>query len=400
MKICDMVQAYARNSGGVKTYLDEKRRFVLERTEHEHVLIVPGATDRLTEQGRATTYEVTSPVVRGAGAYRFIGRVDKLLRILGREAPDVVEVGDPYVMPWVARYHRWRRGTPVVGFYHTDFPRAYVKRFVERGAGATLGRIGERAGDLYARTVYHDCDVVVASSPELHGELQRMGVHRNLHHVPLGVDLDGFHPRHRDRSVWNAHGVSPDSVVLLYVGRLDTEKHVDRLVEAFRGAELSDQVSLVCVGEGPLRGWMESLAREDARIHVLPYESDRARLARLLASADLYVTAGPHETFALSVIEAQASGLGVIGVAAGALVDRVTPDTGVLAAPDDPEDLGRALREALRRDRTRLGRNARRTVERSFSWDRTFERLLDLYRGAGSSDSRTTPVGGDAPCVP
>ena len=154
MKICDMVQAYAVNSGGVKTYLDEKRRYLLDRTDHEHVLIVPGPADRVTRDGRATTYEITSPVVRGAGAYRYIGRVDKLLRILGREAPHVVEVGDPYLMPWVARYHRWRRGTPLVGFYHTDFPRAYVGRAVRAVAGDTPARVSEAAGDAYARLVY------------------------------------------------------------------------------------------------------------------------------------------------------------------------------------------------------------------------------------------------------
>ncbi|HKK71703.1 MAG TPA: glycosyltransferase [Candidatus Krumholzibacteria bacterium] len=400
MKICDMVQAYARNSGGVKTYLDEKRRFVLDHTDHEHVLIVPGAVDRVVEEGRAVTYEITSPMVRGAGAYRFIGRVDKLLRILGRESPDVVEVGDPYLMPWVARYHRWRRGVPVVGFYHTDFPRAYGRRYVERVAGETLGRASEWIGDVYARTVYRDCAAVVASSAELHEALTRVGVRENLHHIPLGVDLDGFHPRHRDRSVWEQHGVARDSVILVYAGRLDTEKHVDRLVETFRDAGLPEQVSLVCIGEGPLRTWIESLAHEDSRIRVIPYVSDRARLGRLLASADLYVTAGPHETFALSVIEAQASGLGVVGVAAGALVDRVTPQTGVLAAPDDPADFARALREGLRRDRNRLGREARRVVEQQFSWGVTFERLLELYRHVGASDTRPATLGGDAQCVP
>ena len=189
-------------------------------------------------------------------------------------------------------------------------------------------------------------------------------------------------------------------MILVYAGRLDTEKHVDRLVGAFQSAGLPDQSSLVCIGEGPLRTWIESLSQEDARIRTIPYVSDRARLARLLASADLYVTAGPHETFALSVIEAQASGLGVVGVAAGALVDRVTPQTGVLAAPDDPADFARALREGLRRDRNRLGREARRVVEQQFSWGVTFERLLELYRHVGASDTRPATLGGDAQCVP
>lgn len=398
MKICDMVQAYTVTSGGVRTYLDEKRRFLLEHTEHEHVLVVPGEQDRIIEQGRARTYEIAGPIVRGAGGYRFVSRVDKMLRILGREAPDMIEVGDPYLMPWIARYHRWRRGTPAVGFYHTDFPRAYAGRYARRVLGGRAASLAESGSDAYARLVYGACDAVIASTPALFDRLVGMNL-SNVHRVPLGVDLECFHPRHRDRRIWERIGVDPTSVVLLYVGRIDAEKRSDLLVRAFRAARLSTQVALVLVGEGPLRSELVRIGREDARVHVLPYVHDRGELASLLASADLYVTAGPHETFALSVIEAQASGLGVVGVAAGALIDRVSPSSGVLAAPDSVESLALALETALRRDRAEMGRCARSEVERAFSWRTTFSELLALYHSILDRHRPFAPVGDGLPCV-
>ncbi|MCB1162938.1 glycosyltransferase [bacterium] len=384
LRICDMVQAYADGSGGVKTYLDQKRRFLMEETECEHVLIIPGESDRCLREGRAITYEVESPVVRGAGAYRFIGRVDKLLRILGDEALDVVEVGDPWLMPWVARYHRLRRKTPMVGFYHTDIARAYGRPYATRVLGSGVGRAAESLMDHYARAVYSACDAVVTASPDISLRLSRWPIPW-LEEIPLGVDLERFHPARRDRALWASLGVDARALVLLYVGRLDGEKRCLELVEAFASARLDRPAALVMVGAGPLR--QAILERGNPRVHVLDYVGDRDRLAQLFASSDLYVTAGPHETFALSVVEAQASGLGVVGVAAGALRDRVPLGAGLLAEPESIGSLARALEEALRRDLLAMGRAGRAAVEARYSWRSTGERLLRLYRGLASRNA-------------
>src|SRR5258708_12337159 len=52
---------------------------------------------------------------------------------------------------------------------------------------------------------------------------------------------------------------------------------------------------------------------------VLPFEADRSRLARAYASADLFFAPCPYETFGLAALEAMASGLPVVGVAAGGI---------------------------------------------------------------------------------
>jgi alpha-1,6-mannosyltransferase len=87
----------------------------------------------------------------------------------------------------------------------------------------------------------------------------------------------------------------------------------------------------------------------------------------------------PHETFGLSVIEAQACGLPVLGVRSGAMLDRVVADTGILVRPDSPEAIAQALEMTPREAWRRMGRNARELVEASFSWARTAQRLLTLY---------------------
>ena len=151
---------------------------------------------------------------------------------------------------------------------------------------------------------------------------------------------------------------------------------------AFERIPREVDATLVLVGDGPLRPKLIKRATKDARIHVLPFESDRRRLATLLASSDVYVSAMPFETFGLSVIEAQACGLPVVGVCGGAMRDRVPGEAGVgiLGPVDDVETLSRNMLNLARNPHRReAGRRARELVETEFSWSRTFQRMCALY---------------------
>lgn len=379
LTICDLAQAFAETSGGVKTYLLEKRRHILASTPHRHVLIVPGAADRTTHDGRSTLHEVAAPEVRGYAPYRFILRLDKVRRLLARERPDVVELACPYWLPWAAFGHRRRHpGCAVVGYYHTDYPTAYVGTALRRTPIARAAGTAVRIAEGYVRFVHRRFAATLTGSPALHDSLARIGV-GNVHRVPLGVDLDTFHPSRRDRAIWREHGLDPERPVAVFAGRLDGEKRVRGLVEAHRLLAESTGLQLALVGEGPLRDELERRAQEERRLAVLPYQKQPLAVARLLASADLYATAGPHETFGLSVVEAQACGLPVVGVRAGALIERVPPEVGRLAAPDDPASLAAEIAAILGEDLPAIGARARALVEGSFSWRRTFERLLEVY---------------------
>ena len=81
------------------------------------------------------------------------------------------------------------------------------------------------------------------------------------------------------------------------------------------------------------------------------YCKDRAELARWLASADIYVSGMADETFGVSIVEAQASGLPVVGVAAGAMIDRVTDATGRLGPVGDAAAMARNILAVWNGDR-------------------------------------------------
>lgn len=385
MKICDLTQSYADTGGGVRTYLHAKRDYLVEHTDHEHVLIVPGPGDEKRTDGRSTTYRVASPPVPGAPAYRLFLRSDKVLRILEEERPDVIEVHCTYNLPWTALWHRRKHNAAVVGFCMTDLGSAYVEPGVRRLLGARAGRAARSLTDRYTRALYSRCDATVAISSAMAEELRGRGVDR-AEWIPLGVDLERFRPRDRPDDprdeVRRRFGAADDDLLLVYAGRLDSEKRPDVVVDAFERLPADFPAVLVLAGEGPLRAPLELRTRDDPRVHVLPFIQDRDELATVMGSADLYVSAMPHETFGLSVVEAQACGLPVLGVRSGAMPERVTDgETGRLVPPGDAAAMARALQE-LEGDRARLhamGRAGRRHVEHHFSWRRTITDLLRLY---------------------
>jgi alpha-1,6-mannosyltransferase len=409
MKFCDITMAYNSASGGIRTYIDEKRRFLREQTDHEHLLIIPGSRDRVRRSGRSRTITLRGPLLPGQDAYRFFLSPAKILRALLHEQPDIIELGSYYTEPWAAFSYRRRRHEEGLScllgaYFHTDVAKAYVAaplravahEWVEE-VSETLAICVEKVADIaaagaerYIRYVFSSCDRVMAASPSQAARLREYGVD-GAHVVPMGVDLKLFNPRRRSPEARKRLGAEEGDAALIYAGRFSTEKRVLTIVEAFEMLPAQLRARLWLVGEGPLHAELDAAASRNHAIRVLPYERDRTRFAELLASADVYVSAGPFETFALSVIEAQASGLPVAGVDAGALRERVREGLGYLGPVDDAPTLAASIVKAVR-ERASIAQRARAHIVRNFSWPRAFARLLDCYGVAeqASRDIQTT----------
>jgi alpha-1,6-mannosyltransferase len=376
--ICDLTQSWSSEGGGVRTYLDHKRSHILERTRHRHLLIIPGPSDSVEEEERAITVRIASPMVPASRHYRLLLRNSAVRAALERFRPDVIECQDSYNLPWAAIAHRKRYPeTVLVAGYFTDFPTVYVQRpfakFIGRGLAGVAGRVCYRyCGNLYRR---FDALYVLSENGGLE-ELRRRGI-ENPRTVPLGVELGEFRPDRRDRALRKSLGLNDAQPLLIYVGRLHIEKKPDTVVEAFRRLPEELGAKLVLLGEGPLREQFAEL--NDPRIIMPGYVRDRGELARWLASADIYVSGFAQETFGVSIVEAQASALPVVGVAGGALLDRVSDEVGRLGPVNDPEAMARNILELWSGDRKTMGKAARERALQ-FSWDRTFEILFsDVY---------------------
>ncbi len=378
MTVCDLTHAYHATSGGIRTYIDAKRRYVLEHTDHTHVLIVPGEADGVERGERWVTYRIQSPVIPFAAPYRFFVRPGLLLDALLDAKPDVVELNSLYFEPGQAFRYRERHPQSVVsGYYFTDVPHAYVGAPATKALGSAIGGWAERRAEAYIRRIFQRCDLRLAPSPPQAQRLTRIGV-EDVEVVTPGVDLETFHPAHAAPDVVRqTYDVPSEALLVSYAGRLDSEKRTDTMVEAMRLLNEHRPAVLLMAGAGPHREGLEQAQADGAPIRVLPYLS-KPDLAQVLASSGVYLTAGPHETFALSVVEAQAAGLPVVGVAAGALTERVPPALGRLGPVDDAVAMAANLRDVAD-ERASMGPAARQHVEDLFSWSASFERLFTLY---------------------
>jgi alpha-1,6-mannosyltransferase len=372
---CDLTQSWSEFGGGVGTYLRRKRDHILSHTPHRHLLIVPGAEDSVQENGRAITVTIASPHVPSSPNYRLLLRNGAVRKALERFRPDLVECQDGYNLPWAALSYRKRHpAVAVTAVYMTDFPTAYVHRPLKPIIGDAIARQLRALAYRYCGLLYRRFDTVIALGE--HGgaaKLRQLGVN-NVEIVPLGVEIDEFNPSNRDPELRHSLGLKNGEPLLIYVGRLDRERRAELVVEAFRRLPKDLGARLVLVGDGPVRDSI--LQAGDDRIIAPGYLSNRAELARWLASADMYVSAMADETFGVSVIEAQASGLPVVGVAAGGMLDRVDTETGRLGPVDDCKAMAANILDVWRSDRVAMSLAAREHVEGRFSWDRTFQALF------------------------
>jgi alpha-1,6-mannosyltransferase len=379
--ICDVTQSWSEVGGGVGTYLRHKRRHLLGSTPHRHLLIVPGADDAVIEEGRAITATIRSPHVPGSPNYRLMLRNGAVRELLEKFRPDLIECQDSYNLPWAAIAHRKRYPeTALVAGYFTDFPTVYVERPFSKVMGGALAGAAGRICYRYCGSLYRRFDAVFALSENGGAtKLRSYGVD-DVQIVPLGAELGDFGPSRRDDRLRRSVGLTNGGPLLIYAGRLDLEKKPNLVVDAFRKLPEAMDARLVLLGEGPLREEIEALG--DKRIFTPGYVRNRQELARWLASADLYVSGMADETFGVSIVEAQASGLPVVGVAAGAMIDRVTDHMGRLGPVNDADAMAANILAVWNSDRAMMSEIAQ-THARQYSWDRSMEALFGrIYRTA------------------
>ena len=371
---CDLTQSWSEVGGGVRTYLLHKRRHIVEATPHRHLMIIPGAADSVVDEDRTVTVTIASPHIPGSPNYRMMLRNGAVRDALKRFRPDLIECQDAYNLPWAAIAHRKANPqTALVAAYMTDFPTVYVERPLSKFLGGTIAGALSRVCYRYCGALYRRFDSVFALSENGGAaKLRSLGIEQ-VDVVPLGVELGEFGPERRDEKLRRKLGLDPAQPLLIYVGRLDVEKRPDVVVDAFRRLPRELGARLALIGEGPLREDIAKLG--DDRIVMPGYMRSRAELAKWLGSADAYVSAMANETFGVSIVEAQAAGLPVVGVAAGAMIDRVTESTGRLGPVGDSAAMAENIISVLSAGRGAMA-DAAQAQAHQFSWDHSMEALF------------------------
>ena len=377
MRIALFTNNYLPFCGGV-TISVETLRQGLEAAGHEAWVFGPrlaGAQDSSTRIVRypsipATTYP------EFALAVPYSRRIAKTFTGLDF---DVVHAHHPFLLGPAARRLARRTRRPLVFTYHTRYEK--YAHYVPLPLGLVESAAIRLSAGFAAKA-----DAVLAPSAVIRDELHARGVRAPIAVVPTGVDLERFRPGDR-AAARRSLGVGQGEPLVLYVGRLDREKSVDRVLGAFeRVASTIPAARLVLVGQGTeaerLRRTAASLPVAE-RIRFLglrPHDS----LAECYQAADVFLFASETETQGLVLAEAAACGLPAVAVDAPGCDEVVRDgDTGILTKGNSAALAEAVIGLLLDPERRRaMARRAREVAEHLFDVKLQIDRTMAVYADA------------------
>ncbi len=267
-------------------------------------------------------------------------------------------------------------GLPLLGSYHTELAAYAGMRSGER-------RLAE-AMAIAVGMFYSACDLVLSPSPAADRALAAIGMSsERVLRWDRGVDTSRFAPLPRDPAP------ADGPVNVLYSGRITREKGVDLLADSFLAARALDpRLHLVLAGGGPEQ---QSLAARLGEHASFLGWLEGADLARAYTEADLFLFPSATDTFGQVILEAQASGLPVVAVAAGGPLSLIEDGVTGLLCPPDCAALAQAVVELAGSPlRRRALAAAGLRAAKARTWERTLALLGDGYRRAlgGAAASR------------
>jgi alpha-1,6-mannosyltransferase len=367
MRIVQVANFYGPRSGGLRTAVD-RLGAEYHSAGHEVHLIVPGR-DAGSQRLPTGVTRITMParVIPLTGGYRAVP-VAPVIGLLDMLHPDAMEVSDRFTLRPLGAWGA-RRGVTTVMVSHER---------LDRLTGQILpGPLARRVADFANRRTVADYDTVLCTTGFAREEFDRIGA-TNLLTVPLGVDLETFHPR-RFCPDTRRQLAGPRQVLLVHCGRLSIEKRVDRSISTL--AALRDRgldARLVIAGDGPLRARLQRQAA-GLPVRFTGFVDSRPAVAELLACADVAIAPGPRETFGLAALEALACGTPAVVSRTSALAEVLSADCGV-AADNDPRAFADAVKRVLSQPESQRRSAARRRAE-DFSWPRSAAGMLAALTG-------------------
>ncbi len=263
-------------------------------------------------------------------------------------------------------------GLPLVATFHPAF---------DAGLRNLTAGTQQLTYQLYAPSLARFDRVIVFSALQA-DLLERLGVRRDrLAIIPNGVDTDLWTPA--------PHFDSPNLAelrhqfegrrVFLYMGRLSTEKNVEALLRAWRLVRPEGCVLLI-VGDGPLRGLLQSQAEND--VIWWGYEASLPRRVALLQLAEVFLLPSLVEGLSLALLEAMATGTACVATDAGADGEVLQGGAGIVISTQGVTTQLRTLLPVLRDQpvlTAELGLRARARVQERYTLERNIDALEKLY---------------------
>ena len=374
MRIGMMADVYQPHISGITNYISLNKVF-LEKRGHEVYVFTSSDMDYT---------DIEPNIIRSPGlplldtgysiSLSYTSRAKKLLSTM-----EVVHVHHPFLSGSLALRYCRPRGIPIIFTNHTRYD-LYSQAYLPPVADI----IGAAAVQAYLPAFCRACDMVISPSAGMRDVLVGFGVDTPIEIAPNGVDLRPF--QNPSTSIDRQElGFSAEDVVLIYVGRLGPEKNLQFLLRSFAGVvQAYDHARLLLIGDGPERESLQELVTHTNICDcvkftgMIPYE----KIPAYLKIADAFVTASVSEVHPLTVVEAMAAGLPVLGISSPGIGDTIRDgESGYLVAREDMASFTAKMVRLVREDdyRRQMGETARQAAA-EYDIERTTVMMEERYR--------------------
>ncbi|EMR73002.1 glycosyltransferase [Thermoplasmatales archaeon SCGC AB-539-N05] len=372
MKICMVISTQFPPKEGIGYYTYNLSKKLIEKG-HKVVVITRGSWFKTQKQVLDGIEIIKTPFIP---IYPFHLRLQQIFtkKAFKSLEPDIdiVHLHTP-LPPFIKTSH------PVVLTIHTPMlsDNNYIKT---RSIHSLLTKISARfvSYPLELKLI-KSSDMVTTVSHSVAKELKEYGLNQeDISVVYNGVDEKFFYPKQTDSA--------NDNKYIMYAGRIDREKGLFDLLECAKSicSERSD-VSFIVAGNGRdlnrLNKKIKNIGIQDKFILVGQAEKDH--LVKLYQNATLFVLPSYHEGLPTVLLEAMSCGLPVIATDVRGNRDLVSNGkNGIIIPSRAPKKMADAITMLLedKNLRKKLGKNARKTIEQKYTWNKVSSKLLRCYK--------------------
>lgn len=422
MRIGLFSDSYLPSLDGI-SYSIETFRQELTAMGHEVFVIAPAPGFRYKERSEGI---IRFPAVKGLFYDDYLTSVffpPQALQKVKRLKLDIIHFHTPSQIGLLGAYYALRNHVPLVFTYHTDLYE-YVSHYpqvlpgtimlsllapmITRG-GMTEFRQAvssikpERSVDEWNKkivvkgvtTILNGCDYVIAPSRKIESQLASWGTTSAIRVLPTGVDEITTNPAAiaRFRSKF---GLSPQDKVVLFVGRLGSEKNIELLIKAFDlVAHRYDDAKLLIVGRHEYQKELEKLAAAQAYHDRIIFTGfiEHQKLGAVYEAASVFAFPSRTDTQGLVLHEAASAGLPIVMIDKD-ITEIVKDGINGYVAKNNARDFAKKLEKVLEQSAysDKLGQ-ASRTIAAEYSARNQAQRLLHLYQNAVTAHQKAAQPG-------
>lgn len=379
MRIAIFSDTYAPEINGVARTLKRYTNY-LEKRGIEYKLFVPESSTPVPQVPQVQSF-TSIPFVLYPECRIALPNPLQIKQTLEQFNPTLIHIATPFNLGLFGLHYGKKHNIPMVASYHThfdDYLDYYHLTFLQKWIWR------------YMSWFHRSFETVYVPSESTKEKLLAQKIHDHIEIWGRGVDHMFYSPQKETNSIREKYKIKEKNLIL-YVGRIAPEKDIHIVLETFHALpkQVKKNTHLLIVGDGPL---YKQLSEESHEQMTWTGFMEGEELAEVYASSDLFLFPSSTETFGNVVLEAQSSGLAVIGARAGGVQHLITDgENGFLCEPKNVSDFVEKTALLLNSDKIReqFGLNARQFAL-SKSWTSIFDSLISSFQDVLQKKQRIT----------